>query len=70
MFADWDNYQEDDETLEVVRRYRDMLVTKNHSYFDLYEFEFIIDFFIEQFNFKDAFDAVRHALSSTPTLHR
>jgi len=66
MFADWDNNQEEDETLEVVRRYRDMLDTKNHSYFDLYEFEFIIDFFIEQFNFKDAFDAVRHALNQHP----
>jgi len=66
MFADWDNYQEEDESLEVVKRYRDMLLHKSHAYFDLFEYEFIIDYFADRFNYKDAIDAVKHALNHHP----
>jgi tetratricopeptide (TPR) repeat protein len=66
MFTDWDNFQEEDETLEAVKRYREMLAHKGHTFFDLYEYEFIIDYFIEQFNFKDALLAVTHALDQHP----
>jgi tetratricopeptide (TPR) repeat protein len=66
MFADWYNYEEEDETLEVVKRYRDMIEQNIHTYFDLYEYEFIIDFFVEQFNFKEAIVAVNHALNQHP----
>jgi|GEM_PF-209395 len=66
MFADWDNYQEEDETLEVVKRYREMIANNENAFFDLYEYEFIIDYFVEQFNFKDAVSAVNHALVQHP----
>jgi tetratricopeptide (TPR) repeat protein len=66
MFTDWDNFQEEDETLEAVKRYREMLAHNSHVFFDLYEYEFIIDYFIEQFNFKDALLAVKHALEQHP----
>jgi len=43
-----------------------MIANNNNAYFDLYEYEFIIEYFVEQFNFKDAIGAINHALSHHP----
>jgi len=66
MFEDWENYQEDDEALELVKRYRDNLLQNNPVYFDLVEYECIIDYFIDQFNYTDAISAVKSALVHHP----
>lgn len=66
MFGNWENYQEEDESLEVIKRYRDMLLYNSNAYFDLYEYEFIIDYFADRFNYKDAIGAVKHALNHHP----
>jgi tetratricopeptide (TPR) repeat protein len=66
MFGDWDNYYDEDDTLDVLKRYKHMLVQHNSSFFDLYEYECIIDYFTEQFNFKDAINAVCYALRQHP----
>jgi tetratricopeptide (TPR) repeat protein len=66
MFGYWDNYNEESETLDVLKRYHNMIIKRNHSFFDLYEYECIIDFFTEQYNYKDALDAVCHAIRQHP----
>jgi tetratricopeptide (TPR) repeat protein len=62
MFSDWNNFNEDEEILDVIKRYQDMLVQNNNDFFDLSEFECIIDYYADQFNFKDAIKAVKLAL--------
>jgi tetratricopeptide (TPR) repeat protein len=63
---DWDNFQEEDEALEAVKRYRDMVARNIRVFFDLCEYESIIDYFVEQFNFKEALTAVKYALDQHP----
>jgi len=62
MFSDWNNFNEDEEILDVIKRYQDMLVQNNNDFFDLSEFECIIDYYADQLNFKDAIKAVKLAL--------
>ena len=66
MFGDWDNFYDDDETLDLLRRYKDMVQQKSNEFFDLYEFECIIDYFSEQYNFKDALNVVCYAIRQHP----
>lgn len=66
MFADWDHTNEEDDSLEVVRRYQDMLDRQDTTFFDLYEYEFIVDHYIDQLRFKEALIAVRHAIVQHP----
>ena len=62
MFSDWDNFYEDDETLDVLKRYREMVDQNISMYFDLYEYECIIDYYIDKFNFKYAFHSIGFAI--------
>jgi tetratricopeptide (TPR) repeat protein len=62
MFSDWNNFSEDEEILDVIKRYQDMLDQNNNDFFDLSEFECIIDYYADQLNFKDALKAVKLAL--------
>jgi tetratricopeptide (TPR) repeat protein len=66
MLGDLNNYYEEDETLDVLKRYREMLIRHSSSFFDLYEYECLIDYFIEQFNFRDALKAVNLAIRQHP----
>ncbi|HJZ40287.1 MAG TPA: tetratricopeptide repeat protein [Bacteroidales bacterium] len=66
MFSDWDNFYEDDETLDVLKRYREMVDQNISMFFDLYEYECIIDYYIDKFNFKDAFHAIGFAIKQHP----
>jgi tetratricopeptide (TPR) repeat protein len=66
MLGNWDNFNEDDDTLDVLKRYRDMLVRHNNGFFDLYEYECIIDYYTDQYNFKDALNAVCFAIKQHP----
>jgi tetratricopeptide (TPR) repeat protein len=66
MFGDLDNYHDEDETLEVIRRYQEMLMHRSNTFFDLNEFECIVDYYIEQFSFKDAISAVSQAIRQHP----
>jgi tetratricopeptide (TPR) repeat protein len=66
MFADWDHMHEEDDSLEVVKRYQDMLERQDTTFFDLYEYEFIIDHYIDQLRFKEAYIAVGHAMVQHP----
>jgi tetratricopeptide (TPR) repeat protein len=66
MFEDWDNYSGEDEILDVLKRYREMLIQHCNVFFDLYEYECIIDYFTEQYNFKEAINAVSIAIKQYP----
>lgn len=66
MFGDWENYHEEDETLDALKRYQEMLFSRGHTYFDLHEYECIIDYYIEQINFKDALGAAKMAIKQHP----
>lgn len=66
MFGDMNDFYDDDETLELLRRYNDMVQQKNHEFFDLYEFDSIIDYFAEQYNFREALKVVAIAIKQHP----
>jgi tetratricopeptide (TPR) repeat protein len=66
MYKNWDDNFEEDDALDVVNRYKQMILHNNPCFFDLYEFESIIDYFIDQFSYKDAITAVNHALQQHP----
>ena len=66
MFGDWENYHDEEETLDVLKRYQEMLIHRRRSFFDLNEYECLIDYFIEQFNFRDAISAVNLAIKQYP----
>jgi tetratricopeptide (TPR) repeat protein len=66
MFGEWENSYDDDETFEVLRRYKKMLVQHKGEFFDLYEFECVIDFYSDQLNFTEALRAVELAVKQYP----
>lgn len=66
MFGDLDHFYDDEETLDLLRRYKEMMLQKNTDFFDLYEFESIIDYFSEQYNFRDAINVVCLAIKQHP----
>jgi len=62
-----ENFNDYNEEVEAsVRRYKDMLRNKSSYYFDVFEFEHIVDFFIDKNDFKNAVKAVDYALSQHP----
>jgi len=58
-------YLNEEET-SAVNRYSDMLKNKNTSYFDIFEFEHIIDFYIEKYDIKKASEVIEYALKLHP----
>jgi tetratricopeptide (TPR) repeat protein len=58
-------YYNDEETA-AVNRYSDMLKNKNQSYFDIFELEHIIDFYIEKYDLKNASEVIDYALKLHP----
>lgn len=66
MFSDWDNYDDDFETLELLKRYQEMIIRNSHCFFDLCEYECIIDYFRDQYNYREAVDAVCRAIKQHP----
>lgn len=59
MFSEWDDYIGDnDDILDLVKRYNSMLNDNRIHYFDLDEFENIIDFFLNDCNYKEAVTAI------------
>jgi tetratricopeptide (TPR) repeat protein len=66
MFGEWENSYNEDDTFEVLRRYKNMLVHNKGEFFDLYEFECVIDFYADQLNFSEALRAVEMAMKQYP----
>jgi len=58
--------QEEDEFRHVLERYEDMVDRKSSYFFDVEEFELIIDYYLDTRNFKKAYEAVEIAATQHP----
>ena len=67
MEEERDNNFDDDRTLESVSRFERMLKKKSKLYFDVEEFEDIIDYYIEQDKYASALEATDIAYNQHPT---
>jgi tetratricopeptide (TPR) repeat protein len=66
MFDDLHCNFEEDDILKILERYDQMLLGNGLGFLELYEYEYIIDHFIDRLNYKDAIKAVVHALRQHP----
>src|ERR1035437_3038408 len=62
---DW--LYENDEVLATIRRYEDMMKKKEHYFFDVHEFEEIINYYIDVNNVSFAVSAAEYAYRMHPT---
>jgi len=60
-------YQEESGLKEVVSRYEGMLRANTPSYFDVHEFERIVDHYLDTEKYPSAVEAVNHAISQHPS---
>ena len=56
-----DSFWYDDETLSSVQRYEEMVKSHTHCFFDVHEFEDIIDYYMDSENFTEAATAANYA---------
>jgi len=66
MFADWEDYGDENEELDLVKRYTDFRDNGRTGFFDADEYECIIDHFINEYNYRDGLSAISMALSQHP----
>jgi tetratricopeptide (TPR) repeat protein len=57
---------DEDDTFEIVQKYEDMLRQRKSFFFDVVDFEYIIDFYLNSDNAKQAAEAVRIASQIHP----
>ncbi len=67
MFEDNDRYFEEKNREEIVSRYEDLLRKKKPFFFDVDDFESIIEFYVEQNKFSSAFEATNIASGLFPS---
>jgi len=56
----------DPETQELIKRFEEMLDTHGHRFFDVDEFEDIVDYYQIRGDLKSAMRALRHGVSQHP----
>ena len=61
-----DSFWYDDEMLNSVNRYEEMLKNQTHCFFDIHEFEDIIDYYLDSENFTKAAMAANYAAHIYP----
>jgi tetratricopeptide (TPR) repeat protein len=66
MDKERDKMQESNEFQQVLERYENMLKKSHTSFFDVEEFEYIIDYYLDQRYFKQAFEAAEYAKQQHP----
>ena len=66
MDEDFEDYWYDDEMLNSVSRYEEMLEKRAHYFFDVHEFEDIIDYYMDSENFAEASSAANYAARIYP----
>jgi tetratricopeptide (TPR) repeat protein len=66
MFDDFDDFFNEEDTLRLLDRYREILLKKS-GFLDVGEFEIVIEHFADRFSFKEAIEAVRLGLHQHPT---
>ncbi|MBN1115872.1 MAG: tetratricopeptide repeat protein [Bacteroidales bacterium] len=67
MQESFDHYFEEDSLYQAISRFEDMIKANTLCYFDVCEFEIIIDYYLDQHNFKEAEEAVNVGLSQHPS---
>jgi tetratricopeptide (TPR) repeat protein len=66
MFDDFDDFFNEEDTLDLLDRYREILLKKS-GFLDVGEFELVIEHFADRFNFKEAIEAVQLGLNQHPS---
>jgi tetratricopeptide (TPR) repeat protein len=66
MNRDTNNFQEDEETIEALLRYEEMLKTGEMVYFDVFQFEYIIDNYLEEGKLYPALQVVDLGMKQHP----
>ncbi len=61
-----DAYYDEEDIIRSINRYEDMLKQHAVSFFDIHEFEYIIDYYLDTHNFQKARDAVIIGLDQHP----
>ncbi len=67
MNEEKDRFYNDSGFMDLVKRYEEMLSKSTRYYFDVYEFEEIIDHYLNLGKFNRAYKAVQHALRQHPS---
>lgn len=66
MSEEFDSLSEEQDIIEVLRRYQDMSENNKSCFFDLFEFEAIIDYYLDNENITEAYTVTNVALNSYP----
>lgn len=61
-----EHYFEEDSLYQAINRFEDMMRSKTTSYFDVFEFEVIVDYYLDHHNFSHAEEALNIALKQHP----
>ena len=66
MDKEKDYFQEDGDLQEIIGRFENMLNQVQAYFFDVHEFEKIIDFYLDTNHFTKAIDAVQYGINQHP----
>ena len=66
MVPEWDDYYSDNEELDLVKRYHEMRRKNKVYYFDQSEFESIIEYYLNEYDYQEAHTVVSLALDQHP----
>ncbi len=66
MNENYDSFYEEEGLFESINRFEDMVKRNDSCYFDVFEFENIIDYYLEQHNYSCAISAIERGLKQHP----
>ena len=66
MQESYDHYFEEESLYQAINRFEDMMKSNTICYFDVCEFEVIIDYYLDQHNFRHAEEAINTGLNQHP----
>lgn len=66
MQESYDHYFEEESLYQAINRFEDMIKSNTTCYFDVCEFEVIIDYYLDQHNFRHAEEAINTGLNQHP----
>jgi len=61
-----EEFEDREEALEIIRKFENMLANNESVFFDLADFEFIIDHYTTNFNYTKAIEACNTAINQYP----
>ncbi len=66
MLENQEHYFEEDSLYKAINRFENMISSQTTAYFDVFEFEIIIDYYLDIHNFSKAEEAINFALNQHP----